>query len=59
MEWRGNLIGRANESTVERMKLIKTKNRPFGRMVKFNRKKEDNQTEGNVCGSMCGENMFL
>jgi hypothetical protein len=41
------------------MKLIKTKSRPFGRMVKFNRKKEDNQTEGKVCGSMCGENMFI
>jgi len=55
----GNLIGRANEPIVEKMKLIKTKSRLFERMVKFNRKKEDNQTERKFVDQCAGEHVFI
>jgi hypothetical protein len=59
MEWQGNLIGRANEPIVEKMKVIKTKSRLSERMVKFNRKKEDNQTEREFVDQCAGEHVFI
>jgi hypothetical protein len=41
------------------MKVIKTKSKLYGRMVKFNRKKEENQTEKKFADQCAGEYVFI